>query len=159
MELLRQEYWSGLPFPNLGDLPKPGIKPSTLVSPALASGFFNTPQPGKPEYQSKLVSIIAVVVPLLCHVQLFATPWTAACQASLLFNCSFLFSRSLLKLMSIELVMSSNHLILCRPLLLLPSIFPASGSFPMSQFFASGGQNIRVSASASVQYCKAQYFF
>ena len=46
-------------------------------------------------------------------------------------------------------VMTSNHLILCRPLLLLPSIFPASGSFLMSQFFASGGQSIEVLASAS----------
>ena len=52
--------------------------------------------------------------------------------------------------MSIESVMPSSHLILCCPLLLLPSVFPASGSFPMSQFFASGGQSIGVSASASV---------
>ena len=51
--------------------------------------------------------------------RLFVTPWTAACQASL----SFTISWSLLKLISIELVMPSNHLILCRPLLLLPSIF------------------------------------
>ena len=50
-----------------------------------------------------------------------ATPWTAAHQASL----SFTISRNLLKLMSIELVMPSNHLVLCRPLLLLPSIFPS----------------------------------
>ena len=49
--------------------------------------------------------------------------------------------------MSIKLVMPSNHLILCHPLLLLPSIFPASGSFPMSQFFVSGGQIIGASAS------------
>ena len=55
------------------------------------------------------------------HVRLFETPWTAACQASL----SFTISCSLLKLMSIELVMSSSHLILCPPLLLLPSIFPS----------------------------------
>ena len=47
-------------------------------------------------------------------------------------------------------VMPSNHLILCRPLLLLPSIFPVSGSFPMSQLFASGGQSIGVSTSTSV---------
>ena len=58
-------------------------------------------------------------------VQLFVTPWTAACQASL----SITNSRSLLKLMSIELVMPSNHLILCHPLLLLPSIFPSIGLF------------------------------
>ena len=59
-------------------------------------------------------------VQLLSHVQLFATPWTAALQASL----SITNSRSLLKLMSIESVMPSNHLIFCRPLLLPPSIFP-----------------------------------
>ena len=52
---------------------------------------------------------------------LFVTPWTAACQASL----SFTISQSLPKLMSIESVMPSNHLILCHPLLLLPSIFPS----------------------------------
>ena len=56
----------------------------------------------------------------LSRVQLFATPWTAARQASL----SITNSQSLLKLMSIESVMTSNHLILCWPLLLLPSIFP-----------------------------------
>ena len=59
------------------------------------------------------------VVQSLSHVQLFATPWTAACQASL----SFIISWSLFKLMSIELVMPSNHLFFCHPLLLLPSIF------------------------------------
>ena len=57
----------------------------------------------------------------LSHARLFVTPWTAARQASLFFTIS----RSLLKLMPIELVMPSNHLILCRPLLLLPSIFPS----------------------------------
>ena len=56
----------------------------------------------------------------LSHVRLFVTSWTAACQASL----SITNSRSLLKLMVIESVMPSNHLTLCRPLLLLPSIFP-----------------------------------
>ena len=60
-----------------------------------------------------------VVVQLLTHVRLFVTPWTATHQASL----SFTVSLSLLKLMSIELVMPSNHLILCCPLLLLASIF------------------------------------
>ena len=57
----------------------------------------------------------------LSHVQLFVTPWTAACQASL----SITNSRNLLKLMFIESVMPPNHFILCRPLLLLPSIFPS----------------------------------
>ena len=63
---------------------------------------------------------ISSVQSLSC-VQLFATPWTAAHQASL----SFTVSQSLLKLISIELVMPSNHLILCDPLFLLPSIFPS----------------------------------
>ena len=62
-----------------------------------------------------------VVVQLLSHVRLFATPWTAAHQASL----SFTISQSLLKFTSIESVMPSNHLILSCPLLLLPSIFPS----------------------------------
>ena len=57
----------------------------------------------------------------LSHVQLFVTPWTAACQASM----SITNSQSLLKLVSIELVMPSNHLILCLPLLLLPPIPPS----------------------------------
>ena len=69
--------------------------------------------------------------------QLFTTPSTAKHQASL----SITNSQSLLKLMSIVLVMPSNHLILCHPLLLPPSIFP------ISQFFASGGQSIGASAS------------
>ena len=60
-------------------------------------------------------------VQLLSHARLFATPWTAASQVSL----SITNSRSLLTLMSIELVMPSNHLILCHPLLFLPSIFPS----------------------------------
>ena len=59
-------------------------------------------------------------------------------------------SWSSLKLKSIVSVMPSNHLILCRPLFFLLQSFPASGSFPMSQFFASGGQSIGASASASV---------
>ena len=64
---------------------------------------------------------IFVVVQLLSHVQLFVTPWTAACQASL----SFTISRSFLKLISVESVMPSSYLSLCHPLLLLPSIFPS----------------------------------
>ena len=65
-------------------------------------------------------------VQLLSHVQLFSTPWTAALQAFL----SITNSQNLLKLMSIKLVMPSNHLILCGPLLLLPSIFPTIRVFP-----------------------------
>ena len=79
----------------------------------------------------------------LSRVWLFANPWTTTHQASL----SITNSQSLSELMSIESVMPFNHLLLCHPLLLLPSIFPASGSFQMSQLFASSGQTTGVSAN------------
>ena len=79
-------------------------------------------------------------------VRLFATSWITTCLASLFFTNS----RRLLKLMSIESVMPSSHLILCRPLLLLSPSPPSITDFPMSQLFAWGGQSIGVSASASV---------
>ena len=72
------------------------------------------------------------VVQSLSCVQVFATPWTTACQASL----SFTNSQSFLKLMSIELVMLSNHLIYCHPLLLLPSIFPSIRVFSTESAFS-----------------------
>ena len=68
-----------------------------------------------------IIYLIIVAVQLLSRVQLFATPWTAACQAS----WSITISQSLFKLTSIKSMMSSNHLILCCPLLLLPSNFPS----------------------------------
>ena len=71
--------------------------------------------------QEEWALLFAFVVQSLSCVQLFATPWTAAHQASL----SFTISLSLLKLMSVESVMLSNHLILCHPLLLLLSVFPS----------------------------------
>ena len=88
--------------------------------------------------------LICSVQSLSC-VRLFVTPWTAACQASL----SIINSQNLLKFMSIESVMPSNHLILSSP---SPPTFSLSQhqSFQMSQFFASGGQSIGLSASASV---------
>ena len=90
----------------------------------------------------------------LSHVRPFATSWTAAWQASLSINNSW----SLLKLMSIELLMPSNHLILCRPLLLLPSFLPSFRVFS-SEFFTSGDQRIRVSVSASVLPMNIQDWF
>ena len=81
----------------------------------------------------------------LSHVRFFATPWTAAHQASL----SNTNPQSLLKLMSIELVMLFNYLILCHPLL-TPSIFPSIRVFSMSQFLTSGGQSIDWSFSFSI---------
>ena len=76
----------------------------------------------------------------LSPVRLFATPWTAAHQASLPITNS----RSLLKLIFITLVMPSSHLILCIPFSSCLHFCPTSGSFPMSPFFASGGQSIGV---------------
>ena len=82
----------------------------------------------------------------LSHVRLFATPWTAAHQASL----SITNSRSPLKLLSIESVMPSTISSSVVPFSSCPQSFPALGSFQMSRLFASGGQSIGVSASASV---------
>ena len=82
-------------------------------------------------------------------------PITAACQASLSITKTWTW----LKHVSIEQVMPSNHLILCRPLLFLPSILPSIGVFPMSQFFESGGQSIGASTAASVAgYILTSYF-
>ena len=94
----------------------------------------------------------SLAIQSLSRVRLFVTPRTAARQASLFFTVSL----SLFKLMSIQSAMPSSNLILCRPLLLPPLIFPASGSFPMSQLFTSGGQSIGASASASVPLMNIQ---
>ena len=84
-------------------------------------------------WRNESVTTSVSSVQSLSHVRLFATPWTEACQASLAITNSW----SLLKLMSIELVMPSNHLILCHPLL-LPSIFPS-----ISLFFNKSALRIR----------------
>ena len=91
----------------------------------------------------------------LSHVRLFVTPRIAARQASL----SITNSRHLLKLMSIESVMPSNHLILCLPLLLLPPIPPSIRVFSNESIFAGGGRSIRVSALASVLPMNTQDWF
>ena len=127
MEFSRQEYWSELPFPLPGDLPDPGIKPS---SPILPSGFFATAPPSGTSVQFSHSVVSGSWRPHALQDARLPCPSPAlgACSNS----CP------------------SNHLILCHPLLLLPQSFPASGSFPMNQFFASGGQSIGISASASV---------
>ena len=79
----------------------------------------------------------------------------AACQASL----SITISWSLLKLISIELVIPSNHLILCHPLLLLPSVFPSIRAYSMNRFLELGSQSFGVSASASVLPMNIQDWF
>ena len=95
--------------------------------------------------------VFIVIVKPLNHVQLFATPWTAACQAS----PSFTISWSLLKLMSIELMVLSNHLILCHPLLLLPSIFPSTRVFSNElALWIRWPKNWSFSISASNQYSR-----
>ena len=147
MEFSRQEYWSGLPFPSLYEF-------NSYIN------SFNMLQV-KVDYILHNNSFFLRMwvqfssVQSLSHIQLFATPWTAACQASL----SITHSQSLLKL-----ILQSQW---CHPTIsssVIPSSsclqsFPTSGSFPMSQFFAAGGQSIGASASASVLPMNIQDWF
>ena len=112
--------WVAISFS--GDLPDPGIEPR---SPALQADALPSESPGKPVLYNQSVQSLS-------RVRLFATPCIAARQVSL----SITNSRSSLKLTSIELVMPSSHLILCRPLLLLPPIPPSIRVFSKSQLFA-----------------------
>ena len=105
------------------------------------------------EFCSSLKYCCYCSVTKLC-LTLWDPPWTAANQASL----SFTISQSLLKLVSIELVMPPNYFIVCRPLI-LPSIFPSVGVFSVSWLFASGGQSIGASASASILPMNIQGWF
>ena len=107
-----QEYRSVLPCPPPGDLSNQGFNLLLFFLLHWQVASLLLVPPGKP-YQP--------ISSVLSHVRLFVTPWTAAPLASL----SLTNSQSLLKFMSIESVMPSNQLILCRPLLLLPSIFPS----------------------------------
>ena len=95
MEFSRQEYWSGLPCPPPGDLPDPEAEPTSLAAPALQANCLPLRHQG---------SLRLCLLLLFSHVQLFVTPWTATCQASL----SLTISQILLKLMFIESVMPSN---------------------------------------------------
>ena len=114
----------------------------------MACGFFSPGPTGKSPFITCFKSSSVSSVQSLSHVQLCATPGTAARQASL----SFPNSQSFLKLVSIESVIPSNFSS-------CPQSFPASGSFQMSQFFTSGGQSIEVSASASVLPMNIQGWF
>ena len=100
------------------------------------------------EYRTTMESLFFIFssVQWLSRVRLFVTPWIAARQASLSITNSW----SLLKLMPIESVMPSSHLILCCPLSSCPQSFPASRSFPLSHRLAWGDQSTGVSASTSV---------
>ena len=113
MGFSRQEYWSGLLWPPSGDLPDLGIEPA---SPALAGEVFTTSTTWKAWVHSLVQSSsVAHLCPIVW------TPWTVAHQASLSITNSW----GLLKLMSIESVTPSNHLILCHPLFLPPLILPS----------------------------------
>ena len=120
----KQEYWSGLPIPSPADLPDPGIKA------------------GSPAWQTDSLPLNHSFyqfnsVQLLSRVQLFATPWIAALQASL----SITNSRRSLRLRPIESVMPSSHLILCRPLLLLLPIPPSIRVFSSESTLANPSQH------------------
>ena len=99
------------------------------------------------------VSMFSLSVAWLC--QHFAVPWTETCQASL----SFAISWSFLKLMSIESMMPSNHLILCCPLLLLPSVFPSIWVFSNELALHQVAKVLGVSASISALPMDIQYWF
>ena len=133
MEFPRQGYWSGEPFPTPGDLPNPGIKPTDwqveslpLVPPESLVSSVQSPS----------------------RIRLFATPWTAARQAFL----SITNSRSL---MSIELVMPSNHLILCLP---SPPAFSLSQHQGLFQWVSSSHQVAKV-LEFQLQYQSFQWIF
>ena len=119
MEFFGQEYWSGLPCSPPKDLPNPGTEPRAPVLPALQAHSLPLSHLGNPVWVVIFASQQFLFNRSVGSDSLWP-PWTAACQASL----SFTISQSFLKLMSIESVMPSTHLILCH-LLLLPSEFPS----------------------------------
>ena len=112
MGFSRQEHWSGLLCPPQQDLLNPGIEPLSLMSPALAGGFFTT----SATWEALICCYsVAKSYSTLCHFM----------DCSTLRSLSLTISWNFLKRMFIELIMPSNHLILCHPLFLLPSIFPS----------------------------------
>ena len=132
LEFTRQEYWSGCRFLHQGIV---------LIFLTHVSCISSTDRQILYHCTTCFNSVHS-----LSPAQQFAIPQTSACPDSLTITNT----RSLLKLMSIELVMPSNHLILCYPLLLLSSIFPSVRDFSDNQPFSSGGQSIGVSPSTSV---------
>ena len=148
MEFSRQEYWNGLPLPSPGDLPNPGIKPASLMFPALAGGML-APS-GKPPKEVSSVQFSRSVMSDslrphgLQHSRLpypSPTPTTYPNSCPLSWWCHPTISSSV--------VPFSSHL----------QFSPASGSFQTTQFFASGGQSTRVSASGSVLPMNIQDWF
>ena len=132
----------------------PNLKDQHLWG-SLAGTFIPWPQWLFLSLSSSIHSPSAPSFQSLSCVRLSVTSWTAALQASL----SITNSQSLFKLMSIESVIPSYNFILCLPLSSHLQSFPASGSFPMNQFFTSGSQSIGASASASVLPMNIQDWF
>ena len=131
----RQEYWNGLLFPSPGDLPDPGIKPT---SPALQADSLPLSHQGNPFWY--------LSVQLLSRVRLLSAPWTAAHQASM----SITNSQSLPNSCPLSWWCHPTISYSVIPISSCLQSFPALRSFPKSQFFTSGGQSIGLSASASV---------
>ena len=143
-------------FKKTGDLYndqklKPQLIPFWNLSQKISTYLYNKRRQSKYLNGTREVQLSSVTQ----SCRLFATPWTVARQTFL----SITVSQSLPKLMSIELVIPFNHLILCHPFLLPPSTFPSIRSFPMSQLFTSGGQSIGVSASTWVLPMNIQDWF
>ena len=170
MEISRQEYWNGLPFPTPGNCPNPGTEPISPMSPALADSFLTTEPPGKlwtatftvnvafeklslkaigrfvsSDHELPFLLACCYGCAVLNRVQLFTTPWTAARQASLSITNSRVCSNSHPSSQWCHPTISSSVVPFSR----LQS-FPASGLLQMSHFFPSGGQSTGASASASV---------
>ena len=166
MGFSRQGYWSGLPCLPPGDLPNPGIEPASLTSPALASGFFTTNTTWEAQrvtymhinetflYSVKIHSLSSL---FSCSVVswLFAIPWTAECQTSCPSPTPGAYSNSWPSSQQCYPTISSSVV----PFSSCFQSFPASGSFLMNQFFASGGPSIGVSALASVLPVNIQGWF
>ena len=147
MGFSRQKYWSGVPLPS----PPPLAATNLIHNSTIAEEYCET-------VKAKLLNSAWLTE----SAHILSVSCLSLYVFSVQFSCSVMFnslrphgsqtpdslsitnSRNLLKLVSIKLVMPSNHVNLCHPLLLSLQSFPASGSFPMSQFFTSGGQSTGV---------------
>ena len=152
MSFSRQEYWSGLPYPPPGDLPNPGFKCTSLISPALAGWFFTTSATGKPTYDYLLFFCCSVTK--LCLTS--CNPMDCSTASFPVLHCLLEFAQTHVHWVD-DAIQPSRAL--------LPSFFsclhsfPTSGSFPMSPFFESGGQRVGASTSASVLPMNIQGLF
>ena len=155
MEFSRQEYWSGLPFPIPGDLPNPGIRPVSLASPVLTGEFFTNGATW--EVHSWLNDIVLVSVQFSHSVMSDSLQNHRLQHARL--PCPSPISRACLNSCPLS---QWCHPTISSTVIPFPSChrsFPASGSFPISQFFTTVGQSIGVSASASVLPMNVQDWF